>query len=189
MARDGVVCTTFGRQSRSRNRSSLEPALRISASRPFERIGERDHRLRAGVGDDEGNARFDPLLDLRNQLLGLAAVDDLEREFLLQEPTGGVVVVDGEPCSGNAIVRRRHIEKRERRGKFAQLAGEHDRDPVQLARMGRMRVSAGRRLLARDDRREGQAARQPPLKAETTAGYAQRTRDVGAHWQPSVDSE
>ena len=51
------------------------------------------------------------LFDLRNQLSDITVLNDLERELLLEEPTGRVVVVDGEPRTGNAVVRRRNIEK------------------------------------------------------------------------------
>jgi hypothetical protein len=77
----------------------------------FQRIGERDHRLRAQVRNDERDAAFDMPFDLRNQFSDITVLNDLECEFLLKEPTGRVVVADGEPRTGNAVVRRRNIEK------------------------------------------------------------------------------
>ena len=77
----------------------------------FQRIGERNRRLRAQVRNDERDAAFDMLFDLRNQFSDITVLNDLECEFLLEEPTGRIVVVDGEPRTGNAVVRRRNIEK------------------------------------------------------------------------------
>ena len=133
----------------------------IEDQRPpvLQRVGERDHRLRARVGNDEGSTPFDVLFDLRNQLPDVAALDDLERELLLEEPAGRVVVVDGKPRAGNAIVLRRHIKKRERRRQVAQLAGEHDRDPVKLVRSRWLKTVTACRRLARDGLCKGQPHR------------------------------
>jgi hypothetical protein len=49
--------------------------------------------------------------DLRNQFSDITVLNNLECEFLLKEPTGHAVVADGEPRTGNAVVRRRNIEK------------------------------------------------------------------------------
>jgi hypothetical protein len=108
----------------------------------FQRIGDPDDRLRARVCDDERGAAFDMLFDLLDQFADIAALNDLESELLLEEPTGGVAVVDGEPSAGDAVIRRRHIKKRKRRRRVAQFAGEHDRNALDVARGG----TIGRRL-------------------------------------------
>ena len=77
----------------------------------FQRVGEADDRLRAHVGNDEGGSAFDVFFDLCNQFSNITVLNDRERELLLEEPPGRIVVVDGEPCTGNAVICRRNIEK------------------------------------------------------------------------------
>ena len=96
----------------------------------LERIGERKRSARARIRDHEGGAVLDLLPDLRDQLSDIAVLHHLEREVLLEEPAGGVVVVDGEPCARNTVIGRRDVEQRERRRRIAQLAREHDRDTL-----------------------------------------------------------
>src|SRR5262245_8395087 len=81
----------------------------------LQRVRKRDHRLRAGVDGDKGHPRLNTLSDLRNQFLSVGALDDLERELLLQELTGGVVVVDRKLRAGSAVILRPQVKKRERR--------------------------------------------------------------------------
>ena len=54
------------------------------------------------------------LRDVLDQVLGLAALHDLERERLVQKSARGVVVIDREPCAGNAFVPWPRIERRDR---------------------------------------------------------------------------
>jgi hypothetical protein len=96
------------------------------------------------------------LFDLCNQFSDISVLNDLECEFLLEKPTGRVVVVDGEPRTGNAVVRRRNIEKLERRRHVAELAGEHDRYPMHLVRSKHLGAFTGCGLLTCDDLRKGQ---------------------------------
>ena len=105
------MCTTFGPAILLSQPVVAGAGIENQRALVFQRIGERDHRLRAQVRNDERDAAFDmPLTCATNSRIS-RVLNDLECEFLLKEPTGRVVVADGEPRTGNAVVRRRNIEK------------------------------------------------------------------------------
>ena len=91
------------------------------------RVGELQERGRRQIGEHEMGARVDFGDDVLNELVGIGLLDHVERELLVQEAAGRVVVLDPELGSGNSQIGRRKVEQGQRQRLVAQLAREHDR--------------------------------------------------------------
>ncbi len=64
--------------------------------------------------------------DVLDELVGVGVLHHVERELLVHEAPGRVVVLHAELCAGDAEIGRRQIEQRQRQRLIDQLAREHD---------------------------------------------------------------
>src|SRR5690606_11028861 len=106
---------------------------------PFEGRRKGEDRIRGGIGNDKSGPGRRLFLDAQDKLIR-RSLDDLERELLLQEPPGRIVVRDGELCPGDALVLRRKIEQGQRQRLLHLLPYQEDGDPLQLLGTGRARI-------------------------------------------------
>jgi hypothetical protein len=76
------------------------------------RIGDLELRIGRQVGDDQRDAALDHRRGGRHRVVLLADAHVLQRETLVQEPAGGVVVVDRHLGARQPVVLGRRLEQR-----------------------------------------------------------------------------
>ena len=81
---------------------------------PAPRIGGLEQRVRRQVGDDERNTAPRKVLDRGGRIVGILQPYVLEREALVEEFSGRIVVLDRQPGARDTVIGGRNIEQRDR---------------------------------------------------------------------------
>ena len=112
-------------------------------------VGDRQQRARRQVGRHQADAVAGELAEARRDTATLGHDHLLEREMLVGEAAGGVVVLDREARAGDAFIGRRRVEIGLRRQALQRLREEAD-----AQRLGRFLVGGARRQRRQRGRRD-----------------------------------
>ena len=104
--------------------------------RVAERVGSLQQRLGRKIGDDEAIAAGEGRCRL-GDILAILEPDFLQQEALIEELAGGVVVLDRETRTGDAVILRGLFDE----GQFRFDAGLAEIADADLDRVGRERVA------------------------------------------------
>ena len=121
MVRVGAECMTWARQFSSRKLSSGDAVVDDQHALVGNRVGELEQRTGIDVGEHEVRPAGDLRQHVLDEVVGVRLLDHVERELLIEELAGRVVVLDGELGTCDAVVGRGQVEKRQRRRVIAQL--------------------------------------------------------------------